>query len=406
MESKVEYKANITLRNRLICKKYWAGVSSNKKNSFTYNCREIGDYFGLTANEVSRIARANAYLVISDYRCIKCSSPMAVNNRTEFMKISLDDQRCSKCLIELYYSIQRDRKNKYEQVIQQKSRIKQFHHGLLIEFRRDQMNSVPDLDDINIVDHYLLVAVITSLGSDNLRSTVPLIHNLDMPLSPLHRLDGKVLDRLMRKNLLLVDMEDSYDYLDSDSEGELQFDMFGMKFDFSHDPEQLKKLIINSNDKVFKQRIINSTEYKEWCQKIQLEECVSYLAHRSTIHGFKSHVSEKMQSLLSTCLLKYSVSEVYYMIWGAVESASLYSKKSGINKAIAANSIYSNIQKTFEKINNNLLSSKHYNRGNTQLQSALSKTFFDQIYEIEDCGFKYTINELLKQFLATKKLII
>lgn len=402
MKTKLDYQPDITERSRIICEKYWLGASHEKRNPFTYSCREIADSFDITPNEVYRIAKNNAHLIVLECQCVNCDSARTCSNRTEFMNISLDDWECDICCLETLHRQQQDYRERAEQEIQLQFEMQQFHRKLLIEFRQSQINSIPSLNNINIIDHYLLVAVVNSLGTDNLCSTISLCNNLDIPLSPLYRLDATILDRLIKKSLLIVDIEDSYNCLSSGEEPELQLDIFNMTFDFAYNPEQLQKLIIDSDNEIFKNRLMSSSEYTEWCQEIQLGECISYLANRMIINDFTFDISEKMQSLLGICLSKYSVSEVYYMIWGAVESASSYSNKSGISKLQATNSIYGNIQRTYDKIDNNLISSKQFNRGSTQPQSAIAKMFFDKIYGVEDCGFRYSVEELPNQILSKR----
>ena len=109
------------------------------------------------------------------------------------------------------------------------------------------------------------------------------------------------------------------------------------------------------------------------------------------------NIGEKMENLLIICLLKYSVSETYYMIWGAVESASAYFNKVNITRLHASNSIYGNIQRTYDKLVNRTLQNRQYNRDSKHPQSVIEKLLFDRIYEVENCGFACNIDELLNR---------
>ena len=406
MKTKVAYKLDITEDAKTICDKYWLRIKNNTKNPFIYSCKEIGDEFGLTYREITRIAEDNAYLTILDCRCVNCSTAKICCNRAEFISPYLDSWECENCYLKAFYRRQQDsRRDGNESALQQQLIKENSFINQLMQFRQTQLYSVPSLGDIDIIDHYLLVAVLTCLGTDNLRSTISLSDNLNIPLSPSYSLDAKILDRLMRKNLLLVNIENSYDYVHANEDCLLQFDLFKMTFDFAYSPDQLQKLIIDSKDDLSKKKLIHNPEYKEWCQDIQLEECVSYLTYCSNNNNnLAPIVGAKMASLLNTYLLNYSVSEICCIIWEGVERASSYCNKPNIDKMRASNSIYGNIQKMYEKIDNQLIENKKCSRDDTHPKSVLTRTFFDEIHGIEDCGFRHTVDDLLKQLQPHKNI--
>lgn len=405
MKTKVAYKLDITEDAKTICDKYWLRIKNNTENSFLYSCKEIGDEFGLTYREVAKIAEDNAYLIILDCQCVNCSTAKFCCNRIEFTSSYLDSWECESCYLKAFHRRQQDSRRDGTEIALQQQLIKENAFiNQLMQFRETQLYSVPSLDNINTIDHYLLVAVLTCLGTDNLRSTISLSDNLDTRLSPSYSLDTKILDRLMRKNLLLVNIENSYEYVQANEDCLLQFDLCKMTFDFAYSPDQLQKLIIDSKYDSSKKRLIYNFEYKEWCQDIQLEECVSYLTYCSENNNLAPIIDAKMASLLNTCLLYYSVSEIYYIIWEGVERASSYCNKLGIDKKRASESVYSNIQKMYENIDSQLIENKKYSRDDTHPKSVLTKTFFDEVHRIEDCGFRHTVDDLLKQLQPHKNI--
>lgn len=405
MKAKVAYKLDITEDAKTICDKYWLRIKNNTENPFLYSCKEIGDEFGLTYREVARIAEDNAYLIIFDCQCINCSTAKICCNRTEFISSYLDSWECESCYLKAFHRRQQDSRRDGTEIALQQQLIKENAFiNQLMQFRETQLYSVPSLDNINTIDHYLLVAVLTCLGTDNFRSTISLSDNLDTRLSPSYSLDTKILDRLMRKNLLLVNIEDSYDYVHANEDCLLQFDLSKMTFDFAYSPDQLQKLIIESKDDASKKKLIHNLEYKEWCQDIQLEECVSYLTDCSKSNNLAPIVGAKMASLLNTCLLDHPVSDIYRVILEGVERAVSYCNKQGVGKKRASESVYSNIQKMYEKIDNHLIENKKYSRDDTHPKSVLTRTFFDEIHGIEGCGLRYTVDDLLKQLQPYKNI--
>ena len=395
MQTKVGYKLGILENDKVICDKYWLRVKYDHENPFIYRCEEIGYEFGLTCSEVAKIAENNAYLAVIDCQCESCGIAKICHSRAEFASLHLKKWECENCYLKKFHSrLQNSRHNKVEDVLQQRLIQENSYINQLIQFREAQIEAVPDLEELDIIDHYLMVAVISKLATENFRSTTALCDNLGTTLSPFHDLDVKIINRLMRKNLLLVNIENSYILLHAHEECFLQFDLFKMTFDFAYDPDQLKKLIIDSKKDFSKKQLVDSSEYGVLCEDIQLKDCVNYLAHCSAVNELEIVVGKKIESLLSTCLLRYSVSEIYFMIWKAVKTVSSYFCESDIDKVIISKLIYDNIQKFHDETRYQLSDSKKHNRDRAHPKSVLNRVFFDEVHGIDDCGFWHTLENL------------
>jgi hypothetical protein len=396
MQTKVGYKLGILENDKIICDKYWLRVKYDHENPFIYRCKEIGYEFGLTCSEVAKIAENNAYLAVIDCQCESCGTAKICHNRAEFASLHSKDWECENCYLKKFHRrLQNSRQNKVEDVLQQRLIKENSYINQLIQFREAQIEAVPNLEEIDIIDHYLMVAVISKLATENFRSTTALYDNLGTTLSPFHDLDVKIINRLMRKNLLLVNIENSYILLHAREECFLQFDLLKMTFDFAYDPDQLKKLIIDSKKGFSKKNLVDSREYRILCEDIQLNDCVNYLAHCSAVNELEIIIGEKIESLLSTCLLRYSVSEIYFMIWKAVKTVLSYSLEFDIDKMLISSLIYDNIQRFYDEIRYQSSDSKKHNRDRAHPKSVLNRIFFDEVHEIEDCGFWHTLDNLL-----------
>lgn len=396
MKTKVGYKSRILENDKIICDKYWLRVKYDHENPFIYRCKEIGDEFGLSCSEVTRIVENNAYLTVIDYQCNSCGTAKICYNRAEFINIYSKSWECESCYLKkFHHRLQNSRKERVESALEQRLIEENSYINQLVQFREAQIEAVPRLDEIDIIDHYLLVAVISKLATENFHSTTALCDDLGTKLSPFHDLDVKIINRLMRKNLLLVNIENSYALVHSYEECLLQFDPSKITFDFTFNPDQLKKLIIDSKQSLSKNKLVNSPEYKIFCEDIQLNDCVNYLAHCSSVNKLEVFIGEKIKSLLSTCLLKYSVSEIYFMIWKAVKTVSSYSCKFNIDKILISKFIYDNIQKFYDETRYQFSDSKKHNRDRTHPKSVLNRVFFDEVHGIEDCGFWNTLENLL-----------
>lgn len=397
MKTRLEYESNIAEEIKSICEKYWSRAD-NRKNEFTYTCKEIAIEFNLKSRDISKISKDSSYLVILDCHCKNCGITNICRIRSDLIQLNINNWTCNECEARIQQRICEDRLAETEKRRQEEIEAQEALITMLKDYRSVQIQSIPSVKDISAIEHILLVAVVESIGSDNLQSTLSLRNNLQTILSPSYRLDTKILKRLCRKNLLLVDTEDSYHYIEIVDKDNFEIDFFQMSFYFAYDNNQLYQLIADSKSEEFRYSLVKNPEYKEWCQRIQLEECVKYLDKRAKMNDLLPTISEKMENLLSICLLKYSVSEIYYMIWGSVESASAYFNKVNITRLHASNSIYGNIQRTYDKLTNRTLQNRQYNRDSKHPQSAIEKLLFDRIYEVENCGFTCTIDELLDRF--------
>lgn len=397
MKTKLECKPGITNTSKLICEKYWLR-ESDKRNGFLHTCKELSQKFGLRPQDIPKIVKNNAQLIVLDCLCDDCGTHKICHTRSELIQLQLSNWRCNQCK-KLYQ--QRKEKELQDCKLEQR-KLEQQQKQVLLDnlknYRKSQLDHIPPSNELNVIDSCLLTATIESLGADNLKTTISLRDNLSLPLSPFFRMDEKILQHLFHSNLLLINPEDSFEYANINEQGGLEVDYHQVTFDFAYDATSLTKIIIKTKSKRSQHSLINDIEFKDWCQKIQLGECISYLVDRSNLNGLAPTINEKMVSLLTSCLTKNSVSEIYYMIWSAVENAAAYLQKPTITKSHASNSIYGNIKRNHDKIINGLWKTKRFNRVSNKPQPAVSKVFFEYIFGIEDCGFRLTLNELFVQF--------
>lgn len=259
METKIEYKSDATQEFKLICEKYWS-LATDRKNSFIYTCREIGKEFGFSSNEISTIAKKHATLIILDCQCSSCGTHKTCCTRSELIQLSINSWTCDDCRHQIQQLERRDYLIEAEKIRQQELEVKRNLIALLERHRQFQNLSIPSVKDISNIDHLLLVAVIESVGADNLETTISLRDNLQTPLSPLHRLDAKILRRLCSKNLLLFNTHDAEHYVEAGEQGDLKIDFFQINFNFAYNKAQLHQLIIDSKGEEFRNNLGESIE--------------------------------------------------------------------------------------------------------------------------------------------------
>ncbi|MBP2280197.1 hypothetical protein H4W00_001010 [Psychrobacter sp. PL19] len=403
MKTKLEYQSDITETNKLISEKYWLR-ESDKRNGFIYTCKEIGQDFGLRHQDIPSIVKVNALLVVIDCQCIECGITKICHTRSQLTQLKPDNWRCDEC----WEALQKRREKEYlEYCLEQeclKKEQKKSIFGYINDHRSKQLGSVPTVAQLSEVDMLLLAATVESLGAENLNALISLRHNLSLPLSPFFLLDNETIKHLFNLNLLILAPDENYDFVTINQKQELDIDYNQAALYFTYRHEDLTKIMVNAKSKKNISALVANKEFESWCHQIQLGECLSYLITRSQLNNLAPTIGEKMVSLLSACLAKCSVSVMHYIIWKAVESAAAFVQKPNITKKHASNSIYGNIERVFGKINNGSWHHNNSYRDASHPQSAIAKVFFDYVFEIEDCGFKYTLDELFNPYRHQKAI--
>ncbi|MDN3454537.1 hypothetical protein [Psychrobacter sp. APC 3350] len=392
MKTKLEYQLNITEINKGICEKYWLREKANK-NSYVFTCKEIGEEYGFKYYEIPKIAKENAHILVLDCQCIDCGVAKNCKTRSELIHLDLDKWRCNKCLNELKEQQERLEQEQYQTVIKG-----------LYRYRAEQEDAIPPFEELGLIDKLLLIAIVESLGCDNLRTTLSLVDNLQKPLSPLYTMDERILEHLFEANVLLLNPLESLDYVNISESGEISInlDYSQATFDFAYDAKDITNLRVKVKEQKTINDLFNNAAFRDWCENIQLAECLSYLIEMSRINSLSPPLGDKMMSLLQANLTTYSVAELYRMIWMAVESASSYSNKPNVTTKHASNSIYTILRGNIDKVDNGIWQCKPFSREVNLPKSAISKVFFDDIFKMYDCGFKYMLDALYDKYYESE----
>ncbi|MGM8871277.1 hypothetical protein ACS8E3_06260 [Psychrobacter sp. 2Y5] len=403
MKTKLEYQSDITETNKLICERYWLR-EADKRSGFIYTCKEIGQEFDVKHQDIPSIVKINAHLVVLDCQCIDCGTTKICHTRSQLTQLKPDSWRCDDC----WDTFQERRNQEYlEYNLKQDRLAEEYKQDVLayINYYRDiQLTNIPVLTALNDVDRFLLAATVESLGVENLRTTVSLRDNLLLPLSPFSKLDEEILHHLFKRNLLILAPENSYKYVTIDEEQELEVDFYQAIFEFSYSIENLTKISINAKSRKNTSALVADSQFKSWCEKVQLGECLNYLITRSRLNDLAPPIGDKLISILRACLAEYSVSTIHYIIYEAVESAAAYVQKPNITRKRASNSISDNIERIFDKLYSGSWTPNIACRNFSHPQSAMAKIFFDYMFGVNDGGFYYTLDELFSPYRSQKAL--
>lgn len=403
METKLEYQSDITETNKLICERYWLR-EGNKRSGFIYTCKEIGQEFDVKHQDIPSIVKINAHLVVLDCQCIDCGTTKICYTRSQLTQLDLIRWRCDDCRealekrMDQEYLEYRLKQDRFEEEKRQTAL------NYINQCRSIQLSSIPSVTELNDVDKLLLAATVESIGADNLRNTVSLHDNLSLSLSPFSKLDEEILHHLFNRNLLMLTPENSYEYVTINEEQELEIDFYQAIFEFTYSIENLTKILINAKSQKNTSALVADSQFKSWCEKLQLGECLSYLITRSRLNYLAPPIGEKLISILRSCLAECSVSTMHYIIWKSVENAAAYVQKPGITRKHASNSVSGNIERVFNKIYSGSWSHNKSFRDTSHPQSAMAKIFFDYVFGVDDGGFHHTLDELFSPYRSQKTL--
>ena len=403
METKLEYQSDITETNKLICERYWLR-EGDKRSGFIYTCKEIGQEFDVKHQDIPSIVKINSHLVVLDCQCIDCGTTKVCYTRSQLTRLDLIRWRCDDCRAALEkrmdqeYLEYRLKQDRFEEEKRQTAL------NYINQCRSIQLSSIPSVTELNDVDKLLLAATVESLGADNIRNTVSLRDNLSLPLSPFSKLDEEILQHLFNRNLLILAPENSYEYVTINEEKELEIDFYQAIFEFAYSIENLTEILINAKSKKNTSALVADSQFKSWCEKLQLGECLSYLITRSRLNYLAPPIGEKLVSILRSCLAECSVSTMHYIIWKSVENAAAYVQKPGITRRHASNSVSGNIERIFGKIHSGSWNRNKSFRDASHPQSAMAKIFFDYVFGVDDGSFHYTIDELFSPYRSPRSL--
>lgn len=397
MKTKLKYESDITETNKLICERYWLR-EGDKRSGFIYTCREIGQEFDFKHQDIPSIAKTNAHLVVLDCQCIDCGTTKICYTRSQLIQLNPDSWRCDDC----WEAFQKVRDQEYLEYRIKQDRLVEERRQAALEYinqcRSIQLSSIPSITELNDVDKLLLAATVESIGADNLRNTVSLRDNLSLPLSPFSKLDEEILYHLFNRNLLTLAPRSSYEYVNINEKQELEIDFYQAIFEFTYSVEHLTRILINAKSRKNTSALVADSQFKSWCEQVQLGECLSYLITRSRLNDLAPPIGDKLVSIFRACLAERTVSTMHYIVWKSVENAAAYVQKPGITRRHASNSIIGNIERVFGKIHSGSWSHNGAYRDSSHPQSAMAKMFFDYVFGVDDGSFYHTIDELFSPY--------
>ena len=364
-------------QNARICADYWR---QTEEGEFALKIREIATTHGMKPHVVSKFVEQYAFVWREDICCGRCKQPYRFGTRSQYQERRwLQNRVCKACM------------DAERQAIADKKR------DLILKMRQSAENNMPDLKTLGLTSKIYLLAVIQALGDENFSIIEPLDDYPACTLSPDFVYDHKVLRHLIDDHLLLICLDPRLEAVELQEDDRFSIDLGECAFNLSLDADQITALINDFFDEETVQSFRQAPEFITLCKEVQLNECLGFLKVILEDHQLYLSPGEKTRQVLSQCLEKFSVAQVYNFIWRAAKDAAAYYMRSSISKRQAANSVVGNISRNMERALANGWEVKPFNRNYNLPQSSLSRIIFNVVLGTDDGGFEYPLHALMDQ---------
>ena len=394
---------NVSAEKIEICSEYWA---LNDKGEFLYNTKVIGEKYGLSSNEVVKIAKEDCQAFSCAYSCANCDSSYQYESRKDYLskiKYWKNNWICRNCLLDKQLEIEKKEEAIKEQKIADQEKIENILSNKFIY----QQDNVPlSVDTLDIRSAVLLLSLIRYSVNEELTFLNEFSANRVDRFSPDSDDDLDFLMELYNKGYIAIAPFSNPAAFILESDGRFSFYPKSVKWllpfqkgqSFSEIVSRLEIKLISKGcfsdyteidfvDSMKNDQGLN--EALDFCKDISFRECLAYLKYTMSQHSLDFVPSEKTKLVLIKVLENYSVSQAYSLIWSAVtNTAAFYMRTPGINKLQAANSVVGAIERNFERAYAEKWKVKSYKRNFYLPQSMISRVVFNVIFHVND-GFSH-----------------
>lgn len=283
--------------------------------------------------------------------------------------------RCTGCIEEAKNWRQREQEKKYD----------------VLKKMIDRASSDPvPIETASLLERIYLGAMLRSLLDENLQTIHP-VRELYTSFAPYYKFEHSIFKELEHKGFIKVDLKKclhEYNVIMLDSEkAEVSYSWKGLVYQVNFFSETLSHeevidSLINSEIE------ISEDELMEIWKLVALNECYEYMNYTvGTLFNFDYNFGPKAELIFNDLLQKYSVGQVFNIIYSRSNYALRYKTEQRINSKHAANSILTMIANYSERIEIEKWNLKNFNRPSDHQESILSKFFFGRILKIGDKGF-------------------
>lgn len=357
-----------------ICEEYWLLDASGK---FVSTVKEIAARNEMRLHHVSKLVKEHAHVWFPKVFCVRCKQHYKFGTRVQYQERSrYQGSVCNDC-VEAECQALADKKR-----------------ARLVKMQEQASLEEVDLSALELTSKFYFVAAILSIGDEQLRRIEPLRYHPACSLSPDNDYDLKIIRHLIDRKLLVISLNTPLEVIELHAD-DVGIDYATTVFDITLKLEQVRKLIADFLDDLVITNANERTEFVELCREIQLRECLSFLTNRLEEHQLSMVPGEKTKQVITICLERFSVAQLYNFIWRAVTNAAAYYMRSHVSKRQAANSVVGAITRYMEQAIANEWEVKPFKRNYNLPQSMLSQIVFNTVLNTDDGGFHRPLHELL-----------
>ncbi|TAH59727.1 MAG: hypothetical protein EWM50_07560 [Gottschalkiaceae bacterium] len=330
--------------------------------------------------------------------CPNCNIPMVKdrkskssysyrrNNKNDFYCYlcghitNLQRCRCSNCIIR--------RENEAERRAEEK-RLEELRKRQLISETYSLGKSIKiEFDSISFRDRVYLGSLLRACLSEDL-TTIYSVESCDRSLAPLEDMRRELVLSLSNKNIIVVSPDSPIEAFTESEDIEFPNVYYIYKVNYHLNIEFL------GDKQEFISKIINPVEFdKEYSDEayimwkdIALAECLEYFNYQMKSVNFNFNPGDKTLAVFNDLLSKYSVSQIYGIIYKSIAQATKFYQEGNVGKKQAANSVIGNCQRFGERAEINGWDLTKYRRTKECPQTMISEFFFNRVLRIGDNGF-------------------
>lgn len=252
------------------------------------------------------------------------------------------------------------------------------------------------LEKLSFRSRVYLGALIRAGITEDMMSVIPILE-MDRNVSPRVGYTHEMIRNLIKNQVIVVSPNSSLAaFPDSDEETEFPYLYYTLKvkyalnIEFQEDYTENVANIMNP-DELSKE---DSEEAAKIWREVALEECLEYFEFQMKEVNFNAAIGEKTIATFKDLLEKFSVSQIYGIIYRSVANATRYYQQGGVSKKQASNSVIGNCQRYAERAVIENWELKKFARPYVIPQSVLSEFLFNRVLKIGELGFNMTPTEL------------
>lgn len=394
---------------KALCDLYW-DLSEAPKDlewpEFANSLSAISKIFGMPTKKVERTANEYSIILVHQWKCRECEKSYKATSRKDIQDLSTS-KKASIARPATYLCVdcaKKEAENKRfekEKQDQEKRTLVQDYFGRLGP-KTAQANK------LTLRQMVYFVSVLQAGGTENLQKIAP-FELWEQKLSPGNEYSLRMLTTSLDDGLIWIHPETDIDSVTNINPANGTFSYYATKATWQPStssqastlPGSLMQEILDILAQPWTNVSWAKEAYELWFE-IAIEECKEYLIFQLNEHHFEFNPGEKTTEYLTYALKNFSVSKVFNLIWGSVQSAAALYQKGGISRKQAANTAVAAIQSKAERYIANQWDPKPFERNYSLQVTVVARLLYSVVLGLGDLGIKEKINmEVIKKRLAS-----